>query len=434
MIDKELVKRYIVEFRKRDFSDVKRRELKVEFIKGKAICIVGPRRVGKTYFLYSLMMNLENQLYVDFEHPVFYNVSPRDIIHIIDSYFELYPERKNLYVFLDEVQAVEDWERIVRYLLDRGFYVAVTGSSSRLMSHEIATHLRGRSITYYLLTLSFREALNFKNIEHKGENFYLNYSKIKGLISEYLKYGGYPEVILYDVKERVLKEYLNLIIRRDIIERYNIRNKHLINELIYFAINNYSRYISYDSLLKLFKQRLNVTKRTIINYLSYFEDSMLFFFLRRFEPSIKSRIVSPRKIYLIDTGFGIFGNKSISRDMENAVFLELLRRKYYFNPLCEIYYFKDSQGHEVDFVVKEGDKVKECINVTYASGFDEIDKRDWRSLLKAREVLGCSKLTIVTWDYEDKKELSWFGRRGEISFVPLWKWLLQIPSKERRRY
>ncbi|RLE58054.1 MAG: hypothetical protein DRJ35_08670 [Thermoprotei archaeon] len=115
----------------------------------------------------------------------------------------------------------------------------------------------------------------------------------------------------------------------------------------------------------MFKQRVKATKRTIINYVSYLEDSMLIFLLRRYFPSVKSRIVSPRKLYLVDTGLGLFGSKDIARDMENAVFLELARRRSYYYPLWEIYYFKDSQGYEVDFVVVEGKKVKERVNVTY---------------------------------------------------------------------
>ena len=421
MINKNLVKRYIIEFHKRDFSEVKKRELKVKFLKNKATCIIGPRRAGKTYLLFSLIDNPEKYLYIDFENPIFYNFSPSDIVNVVDAYFELYPENKKVNVFLDEVQVIKDWERIVRYLIDKGFKVAVTGSSSKLMSYEIATQLRGRALTYNLFTLSFREILEFRNVKYKGKEFYLNYNKIKNIINEGLKYGNYPEVVLNNEKERILKEYLELIVRKDILERYALRNKFLVNELIYFAINNYSKYISYDSLFRLFKQRIKITKRTIINYLSCFEDSMLFFFLRKFEPSIKARIVSPRKIYLIDIGFGIFGKKEVARDMENCVFLELLRRKSYYEPLLEIYYWKDYQQKEVDFVIKEGLKIKQLIQVTYASNRDEIDKRELRSLLKASELLKCKDLLVITWDFEAKEEFK--GRK--IKFVPLWKWLLK---------
>jgi len=423
MLNKDLVKRYLAELRSRDFSDVRKRELQVNFVKNKAVSIIGPRRAGKTYFLFSLMKELKNCLYIDFEHPIFYNIAPEDIISLLDSYFELYPEEGELYVFLDEVQAVHDWERMVRYLLDRGYYVAVTGSSSRMLSQEVATHLRGRSLIYNIFTLSFREFLEFKDVEYKGEKLYLNLNKIRSLLEEYLTFGAYPDVALNGEKERILKEYLNLIITRDIMERHVIRNRFLINELVYFGINNYSSYISYDSLFRLFKQRIKITKATLINYLQSFEDAMVFFFLRRYYPSIKARIVSPRKIYLVDTGFGLFGSKDIARDMENVVFIELLRR---ISPLTELYYFKDQRGHEVDFVVKRGNAIEELIQVTYAGDFNEIDRREWRSLLKAMEMLGCRNLLCITWDYEAEEELTWFGRKGRIKFIPLWKWLLKL--------
>ncbi|MEM0481160.1 MAG: ATP-binding protein [Candidatus Aenigmatarchaeota archaeon] len=425
MINKEIVKRYIVNFHQRDFSNIKKRELKIKKIKNKAISIVGPRRVGKTFYLFSLINNPENYLYVDFENPIFYNSTVEDIIIIIDAYKELYPDKKPI-VFLDEIQNIKDWERMVRYLIDENIETYVTGSSSKLLSKEIATHLRGRSVTYFLFTLSFREFLEFKDIKYKGKSFYENYEKIKKYIREYLHYGGYPEVVLNEQKERILNGYLELIIKKDILERYRIKNINLVNELIYFSINNYSKYISYDSLYKLFKQRIKVTKKTIINYLSYFEDALLFFFLKRYYPSIKQRIISPRKIYLIDTGYGIFGEKNISRDMENIVFLELLRNKYYVNILQEIYYLQ-TKDYEIDFLIREGNRITKLINVTYANNFDEIDKREIRGLVRAYDLFKQHKpeLIIITWDYEDEKEISWFNKKGRIKFIPLWKWLLK---------
>ncbi len=425
MINKDIVKRYIVGFHSRSFADVKKRELDVKPIGDKAVCIVGPRRVGKTYLLYSLIDEPTKYLYIDFEDPIFYNSKPMDIVDILDAYRELYPEYNIPIVMLDEIQILRDWERAVRYLLNRGINTYVTGSSSRLLSHEIATHLRGRAITYMLFPLSFREFLRFKGIQFEGRDLYINYNRILGSLDEYLRYGGYPEIALNREKERILSEYLNVMIRRDIIERYQLRNRFLVNELLYFTLNNYGKYISYDSLYRLFKQRLKVTKKTVINYLTYFEDSQLFFLLKRYQPSIKGRIVSPRKIYLIDVGLSIMYNKDIARDMENIVFIELMRRKYYSNPLWNIYYYRNSQGYEVDFLVTEGGIIKECIQVTYAHSHDEVDKREIRALLKAGEALKCRDLKVITYGYEDKVLESWYGIKEEIKYIPLWKWLLK---------
>ena len=426
MIDKDLVKRYILRVQKQIPKNVKPRELRVQTVPNKALCIIGPRRAGKTYYLFSLVSGSKNYLYIDFENPVFYDLSPKDAIALLDTYRELYPEIERPMVILDEVQVVQDWERMVRYFLTEASEVYVTGSSSKLLSKEIATALRGRALSYVLLPLSFREFLTFKNVAFKGRDLYINYHKIKALLNEYLNYGSYPEVVLNEPKERILQEYLDLIIKKDLLERYRIKNVRLINEIIYFSINNYAKYLSYDSLFRLYSQRFHVTKRTIINYLSYFEDIFFMFLVKRYSGSIKTRIVSPRKIYLIDVGFGLFGHKDISRDMENIVFLELLRRKYYENVLQEIFYYQDSQGHEIDFLIKEGSNVKELIQVTYASSFDEIASREYRALIKALELFKGAKLTIVTWDYEDSKLVKWFGKEVLINFVPLWKWLLRL--------
>ncbi|BBL45720.1 AAA+ superfamily ATPase [Nanobdella aerobiophila] len=421
MIDKELVKRYILEFQSKPPSNIKKRELNITPIKGKAISIIGPRRVGKTYFLFSLIDNPERYVYIDFENPIFANFKPEDIINIADIFKELYPDKEPIFL-LDEVQVIEDWERVVRYLLSKNYYVYITGSSSKLLSKEIATHLRGRTITYNIFNLSFREFLRFKDINFEGKDFYLNYNKIKSLLNEYIKYGGYPEIVLNEDKLKLLQDYLTTVVSRDIIDRYMIKNEKIINEILYFAINNYSKYISYNSLHKLFKQYgKSIHKITIIKYLSYFEDSLLLFLLKKYSKSIKEIIVSPKKVYLIDTGYGIFGNKDISRDMENIIYLELLR-KTNINPLLEIYYFKDYQQHEIDFLVKEGNNIKQLIQVSYINNYDEIDKREIRSLLKGYNLFKeyNPELLIITWDYEDNKIID----NINIKFIPLYRWLL----------
>ncbi|WP_157868120.1 ATP-binding protein [Pyrococcus abyssi] len=422
MLDKTLVKRYILEFHERDFSKVLPRELKVSKVKGKAIAIIGPRRAGKTHYLFSIIKdNPERYLYVDFENPIFHPMKPRDFIVVLDAYRELYPEFEKPIVMLDEVQAVPDWERIVRYLLDGEYEVYLTGSSSKLLPMEVASHLRGRAITYTLFPLSFREFLRFKGLNYEGRSFYRNYNRISSLLDEYLWYGAYPEVALADksVKELILREYLNVLIKRDILERHRIKNIYLLNELLYFSIRSYAKYVSVDSLYRLFKGRLKVTKRTIANYLNYLEESFAIFLLRRYEPSIKGRITSPRKLYLIDTGFSMFGEKDLSRDVENVVFLELVRR----NPWAELYYWK-SPNHEVDFVVVERGKVKELIQVSIDLSEEKTRKREFLALLNASKRLACRDLKVITLNEEGEEKVEMYGMKGVIKIVPLIKWLL----------
>ncbi len=428
MIDKNSVKRYILEFQSRDLRDVKPREMNVKSMKGKATVIIGPRRAGKTYYLFYIMKggSREDYLYLDFEHPLLYTLNPSDFPKILDAYKELYPERKPV-LLLDEVQVVPDWERMVRYSLDLGHTVYLTGSSSRLLSQEVASHLRGRGLTYTLMPLNFREFLSFKDVGYGRRDAYRNYALIMRSLEEYLRYGSYPEVVLTNdpgLKSRILKEYLDLVIRRDVIERHSIRNRRLINELVYFALNSYSKYLSFDSLYKLVKGRARATKRTIINYVGYLEEAFALFLLRRYSPSVKERMVAPRKIYLVDTGYGIFGAKDIARDMENAVFLELFRWAS-VDPTRELYYWR-GQNYEVDFVLVEKGRVSELLQVSYSLEGRKTRLREVRSLLKASKVIGCNRLTILTWNEEGEEELEWWGLRGRIRFIPLWKWLLGV--------
>ncbi len=374
--------------------------------------ITGPRRAGKTYYLFSLVDKNapERYLYVDFEHPVFHPLTPGDFIDVLDTYRELYPEIKRPTVLLDE-----------------GYTVYVTGSSSKLLSREVATHLRGRSLTYILFPLSFREFLRFKGVEYRGREFYRNASKINRLLEEYLRFGAYPEVALApeDIKELILKDYLDVLIKKDVLERHSLRNVHLLNELLYFPLRAYSRYVSFDSLYRLFKGRLRVTKRTIANYFSYLEEAFALFLVRRFERSPKGGIVAPRKLYLIDTGLALFGEKDLARDAENAVFLELVRRNS-LKPSVEVTYWKDEAGREVDFVVSENGKAKELIQVSLRLDDEKTRKKEFLVLLHASKRLGCKSLKVITLEEKGVEDVSLYGMRGRIELVPLAKWLLEI--------
>ena len=147
---------------------------------------------------------------------------------------------------------------------------------------------------------------------------------------------------------------------------------------------------------------------------------MSIFFLEKYSNKFFERKRWPRKVYLCDISFAnLFGKYDIGKRMENIVYLDLLR-SINNNPLIEIYYFKDYQQHEVDFLIKESNIIKELIQVSYINNIDEIDNREIRSLIKASNLLNCNDLKIITWDLEDKI----IKDNKEIKLIPLWKWLL----------
>ena len=423
-MNREDVKRYIRLFHERELPEIKERELKVSFIPGKALAITGPRRSGKTYLLYSLIgEEREGFVYLNFENPLLYGIGGTDFPVIVDAYFDLYPERVNEkpVFLLDEVQNVKNWEVGVRYLLDEGFNVALTGSSSKFLSREIATQLRGRALSYTLLPLSFREFLLFKGVEAQKADLYgRKVHSIKKLLSEYLEYGGFPEVVLFRDKVRILEEYLSVMITRDVADRNGIRNLALLEAVVKVLLSSYSRYTSYSSIYRFLKSEFSPSKATVLEYLRAFEDAFFVSFLPKYGRSEKESQRAPKKVYLIDTGLALFTRKDIARDMENAVFLELLRRKSYRSPLMGVQYYGGSGEEEVDFVVSERGKVIELIQVT--KSLEESRGREIGALLKAGRRLKCKNLTVITWEEEETIKQGVF----RIRVVPMWKFLLGI--------
>ncbi|BBL45717.1 AAA+ superfamily ATPase [Nanobdella aerobiophila] len=398
------------------------RELKIEINSNFITTIIGPRRSGKTYYLLYLRKLLRDPLYLNFEDSRLIDIDYKDLRNVIRLFKENYYEPHTL--LLDEIQNLKGWEIIIRELHDlKKYNIIITGSSSKLLSKEVATQLRGRTITYLLLPFSFREYIKIKNIEINLRSLE-NISDIKKLLKEYLEYGGFPDVTFSDNKTKILKEYSDLILFRDFIERYKIKNLELARFLHNFLLSNFSEEISINSIYnKIKSMNIMLSKNTIYNYITKMEDTIYFFLLDKYSNKIHIRKTWPKKIYICDTGLSktIRFSEDIGKLMENIIYLELLR-KTNINPLLEIYYFKDYQQHEIDFLVKEGNNIKQLIQVSYINNYDEIDKREIRSLLKGYNLFNKPELLIITWDYEDNKIID----NINIKFIPLYKWLLNI--------
>ena len=408
----------------REYEDIPKamqRDLKVPLDSDFIISIIGPRRAGKTYFLFSLCEKLTDATYLNFEDSRLIETEAKEIRELIRIFIEIYGKTPK-YLLLDEIQNVEDWEKIVRELYDlRKYRIFITGSSSKLLSKEIATQLRGRSLSFILLPLSFREFLRFKKIKVNKFLGKDERAKIKNLLRNYIEFGGFPDVVKNEEKVKILKEYSDLILFRDFIERHRVKNLDLARALHTFMIQNFSKEVSIRALFNKLKTSLPVAKDTVYEYVTKLEDTMFFFFLRKFSERVHLRELWPKKIYICDTGLTktIRYSQDYGKLIENVVFLELLK-KTNIKPLLEIYYWKDYQQREVDFVIREGMKVGQLIQVTYASARDEIERREIKALIKASNELRCKNLLIITWDYEEEEVID----SREIKFIPLWKWLL----------
>ena len=418
----------IVEFHKLGLPEVRERELELPIDVNKAITVIGLRRVGKTYLLYQTMkrllkmgLEIENIFYVNFEDNRLEGLTSKDLSRIVELYRKYNPESEIMYLFFDEIQNIVGWEKFVRRLLERrNVRIFVTGSSSKLLSKEIATSLRGRSISFKLFPLSFREFLTFKGFEAREPFIEDERGKIERYLEEYLQFGGFPEIVNYDVhlKLRTLQEYLDMVVYKDLVERYGIEKVSVMKALIKLLVRNFSRRISIRSIYNSLSSIMTVSKNTVYEYFSYLEDVGFVLPVRRF--SEKESLRSVAKLYVVDNGFPtIYGLKDLGHRMENVVAIEILRKKHYFNPLINVYYWLDRQQREVDFVVTEGFSVKELIQVCYDVDDLNTKKREVKALLNASKETGCKNLYVITWDYDDVEVVD----NKRVKFIPLWKWL-----------
>ncbi len=400
------------------------RELKLMRVKGKITSIIGPRRAGKTfYMLYLLNQKYPKALYLNFELLFLKKILPEEIFDIIKIHNEVKGYNPRV-LLLDEIQEIKNWETLLRTLLDYGYELVVTGSSSKLLSREIATQLRGRSLSFLLLPFSFREFLTTKKFRADRFPTFEETGRILKFLREYLNFGAFPEIVLSRntfQKEKLLKTYFDEIFLKDFVERHEIKSIEMGRLLFEFMFQNFSKEISIKSIETYLKSRTPFSKKTIYHYIENIIDTLSVFFVDNFSLSVYARKSWPKKTYIVDTGLSrVLGfSEDIGKKMENVVFLDLLRKTNQ-NPLLGFYYWKDYQQREVDFVIKEGVKIKQLVQVTYASGKDEIERREIKALLKAGKELNCKNLLCITWDYEGEEILK--GRK--IRFVPLWKWLL----------
>jgi len=434
-MDKEKIKRYLLDFNKRQFNLIER-ELVIKE-SNKIQTIVGARRVGKTSLLFNKIQSLEKSgilreqiIYLNFESPILSEILYKEISELIEIQWSLFPEiiKKKLYLFIDEPQVINKWELAIRDIYDNyNCQIFLTGSSSKLLSKEIATSLRGRSITNLLLPLSFKEFLAFKRF-----NFDINKidtetrSRLLNYLEEYLLYGGYPEIVLENDKNekmKIVKDYFDLVIYKDVIERYNIKNTKIVKWLINALINSTAKELSINKLYNNLKsQGIKISKNTLYYNFNIFEDSFFVFALRKYENSEKKGSLSIPKIYLDDVSFlNLFSIQEYGKRLENIVFLQLLRQKEK-NPLLTLNYFKTLDNKEIDFIIKEGKKIISIIQVCYNLSNTETRNREINSLIILLNNLKLNEGIIIT-NESDYKEEKIEGKT--IKIIPLWKWLLE---------
>ena len=344
-----------------------------------AFIVSGIRRCGKSTLLQQINHNLSEQsIYLNFEDPRLAGFDLSDLNRLN----EIALKANITNYFFDEVQLVDKWESFVRFRLDEGYRIFITGSNATMLSKELGTKLTGRHISKELFPFSYQEYLSF-TLQQAG-----NDSAVSYMLS-----GGFPEFVKTGLPE-VLMQSFNDIIIRDVSLRYNIKNTSLLQQLAVWLVSNTGKPFSGNSLKKIFQIG---SSSTIMEYLTYFSDAWLFFFIPRFSYSNKVQMVNPKKIYCIDNGFIKTNSVSFSPDygrlLENMVFLELRYRT------SDIYYF--SEKKECDFVVFHQKKIQGVFQVCWQLDQENMD-REISGLLEAMNYFEIKTALIITINQSDQ--------------------------------
>jgi uncharacterized protein len=397
-----------------------------EFLKtDQVLTIIGARQVGKSTLMLQYAKILlkrgipkKNILYVNFEDPRFFGELSLELLQeIYETYLEYLSPNGKTYIFLDEIQVIDGWEKFVRSLNARKeAFIIVSGSSSKLLSSEFGTVLTGRHVNLEVYPLSFKEFLFFNKIIIKDKLDIISKKiNIKRSLNDYIKWGGFPRVVLSQQKEEILRRYFEDILSRDIIERYQIRNIDKLKELSKFYLTNVSNINSFNKI----KNFLGLSLDTVERFSYYLTYSYLISLVKLFSFSLKQQELNARKVYCIDTGLrnvvSFRFSEDIGRLVECIVFQELMRQGK------EIYYWKNKKQQEVDFVVKQGMKVKELIQVYWGIEEPDAKNREITALLNAMDEFKLKEGLIITDSYEAEKHIG----NKTISFISLWRWLLE---------
>jgi len=408
-----------------DYLEKARSCLKTNMI----LTIVGARRTGKSYIMRQLARNLteahgaNNTLFVNLEDGRFVERDVGLLDAIFETYLEYLKPDKKPHVFLDEVHRVSGWERWARTASElRKARVVVSGSTAKLISSDLATLLTGRHLDLTVFPLSFREFLRFRGVEVAGTlDLVSRKTEVRSLLREYLEFGGFPEVVLSDagIKAEILRTYFDDIVDRDVVIRHHIKKVDKLLSLAKFYLTNAASPVTFTSLEKFLK----INAGTLERFTSHLEDAFLIFFIRRLSFSVKEQDRSPRKVYCIDTGLcnaaGFRAGENLGKVMENTVAVEL-RRRMAENPSMEVYYWKSADGREVDFVLREGLKITNALQVCWDVGQPEARRRELGALVKCLREVELEEGTVITNDYEGEERF----RGKTILYRPLWKWLL----------
>ena len=373
--------------------------------------ITGPRRVGKSTQAL-LMLRDKNFAYLNFDSQQLLDAWDANLVmRMLD---DVYPGYE--YLLLDEVQNLNAWDLWVSELYRQGKNLVITGSNAKMLSSEMATALTGKYLKVEMLPFSLEEFFDWNKLDlHKLNPEQQTDATV--LMDDYLRNGGYPEVV---ASRQLTRTYLDTlfdsIVWKDVAKRHNVRNITDLNNLAMYLVSNFCNPVSANDLAEeLGFSSVNTTKK----FMDYLHEPYLFYYLPRFNNKLKLMNKAPRKVYVVDNGFVTAKAFSLSdnlgRLLENQVFIELIRRGYDVDKT--IFYYRSRNDKEVDFVLRRGSNIERLVQVCYDMSSPKTERREVDSLIECAEELKCSNLVIVTNDDERTIEKNGY----KIDVVPMTK-------------
>ncbi|UCH94444.1 MAG: ATP-binding protein [Candidatus Aminicenantes bacterium] len=424
---KDILKQIITDFHQIPLPSFYRRHLSVPLETGKMITIMGARRSGKTYYLFQLMKDLldqscdkKNLLYINFEDERL-DFKREELDLILQSYRELYPEvdLEKVHFFFDELQDIDGWDKFVRRIHETtSKNIYITGSNSKLLSKEIATSLRGRAISYEIFPLNFREYLEFNQVE---TDYFSSRGRalIRNRFHCFLRHGGFPELVgieesLYD---KILQEYYHTMIFRDLVERYDIKQVHVLKYFLKRLFASIAKDVSVNKIYhELKSQGIKTGKNLLYEFFDAVETIYMMIVLQKFSPSVLKQELSEKKVYCIDNGLINAVTFRFSKDtgilLENLIGVELLKQGK------KIFFYREEV--ECDFIVVEKDQVYSAVQVSLSVKEPDTRQREIKGLLAACKRFGLPGGIIIT----DDEEETLLENGVRIKVVPAFKFLL----------
>lgn len=385
-------------------------------------CFVGIRRTGKSYLMYQQIKQLESKgvplsqiVYVNFEDERLLETKVTDLNTILEIGLEMSGSTNKPYLFLDEIQNINGWEKFVRRIADMKYRINITGSNSKMLSSEIASTLGGRFIIMNVYPYSFTEYLT---ANHREKNYLdvistQDRADVLSLYNEYVTFGAFPELVDIKNKRAFLSSIYQTIYLGDIITRNKISNDFAIKLILKKIAESVTKPLSFSRLTNILKSTgMAIGKQTVINYVDYMTDSYLLFTLQNYAAKLVDKETSP-KYYFMDTGLlGLMLLDSKSAQLENLVAIELIRRYGVEN----VFFFENNV--KIDFYIpSESLAIQVSLQV-----LDDIDKkeRETRAFAKLNNFIPDSKCILITNSEETNLEYDGI----DIEVIPIWKWLL----------